>query len=234
MDLAAAFRITAKFDWHESVGNHFSCAISQDGRKFLLNPKWRHFSLIRASDLLVLDVDDAQTMQRPNAPDATAWCIHGTIHSKLPAARVVMHAHPPYSVALASLKNPTMKAIDQNTARFFGLVGVDTEFGGMADDIEEGNRLAGTFGNYPILMMGNHGVTVTAATIPEAFEHLYLFERAARNLMLAYSSGQPLSVMDDAIARKTADSWLDYTGMAFAHFEQLKHMLDKEDPSYKE
>jgi ribulose-5-phosphate 4-epimerase/fuculose-1-phosphate aldolase len=28
VDLAAAFRLTAEFDWHESVGNHFSASVS--------------------------------------------------------------------------------------------------------------------------------------------------------------------------------------------------------------
>lgn len=234
VDLAAAFRLAAKFDWNESVSNHFSCAVSSDGRQFLLNPKWKHFSRIRASDLLLLNVDDKETMSRPNAPDATAWSIHGAVHSKSPAARVVMHAHPPYATALASLKDPTLKPIEQTTARFHGLVSFDLGFGGMADNEQEAGRLAEAFGNYPILLMGNHGVTVSARTIPEAFEHLYLFERAARNLILAYSTGQPLSIMSDELARQTAAEWLEYTDQAYAHFEQLKSMLDEEDGSFRE
>ena len=51
VDLAAAFRLAVEFDWHEGVANHFSLAVSPDGRKFLLNPRWKHFSMIRASDL---------------------------------------------------------------------------------------------------------------------------------------------------------------------------------------
>ena len=58
VDLAAAFRIAARMDLHESVSNHFSAAVSADGKKFLCNPKWRHFSLVRASELVLLDADD--------------------------------------------------------------------------------------------------------------------------------------------------------------------------------
>jgi len=39
VDLAAAFRLAAQFNWHESVGNHFSAAVSDDGKTFLLNPR---------------------------------------------------------------------------------------------------------------------------------------------------------------------------------------------------
>ncbi|MDQ0396032.1 class II aldolase/adducin family protein [Labrys monachus] len=234
VDLAAAFRLAAGFDWHESVGNHFSVALSADGGRFLMNPRWKHFSTIRASDLLLLDAGDAETMRRPNAPDASAWCIHGTIHARMPAARVLLHCHPPYATALASLKDPAMKPVDQNTARFFGLVGVDLGFSGLADEAEEGIRLAEAFGTHQVLLMGNHGVTVTAATVAEAFEHLYFFERASKTLMLAYASGQELNVMSDAVAAKTAEGWRAYNDMAFAHFEQLKAMLDRQDPSYRD
>jgi len=233
-DLAAAFRLAVHFGWHESVGNHFSAAVSADGRRFLMNPRWKHFARVRASELLLLDADDPDTMTRPNAPDASAWCIHGAIHRAKPAARVLLHCHPPYATALATLKDPAMKPIDQNTARFFGLVSIDQGFSGIADEAAEGVRLAAALGDKPILLMGNHGVTVTAPTVAEAFEHLHFFERAAKTLMLAYASGQPLNVMPEELARKTAEGWHAYNDSAFAHFAQLKEMLDEKDPSYRD
>jgi ribulose-5-phosphate 4-epimerase/fuculose-1-phosphate aldolase len=56
----------------------------------------------------------------PYAPDASAWCIHGTIHRRLPEAQVVLHCHSPYATALACLKDPAIVPIDNNTARFTG------------------------------------------------------------------------------------------------------------------
>ncbi|MCI1003117.1 class II aldolase/adducin family protein [Ochrobactrum sp. C6C9] len=52
IELAAAFRLAVLNDWHESVSNHFSLALSDDGRRFLMNPRWRHFSRVKSSDLL--------------------------------------------------------------------------------------------------------------------------------------------------------------------------------------
>lgn len=234
IDLAAAFRLAVQFGWHESVGNHFSAAVSPDGRRFLLNPRWRHFARVRASELLLLDANDPDTLSRPNAPDASAWCIHGAIHRAKPQARVLLHCHPPYATALATLKDPVMKPIDQNTARFFDLVSYDLGFAGIADDAEEGVRLAAALGDKPVMLMGNHGVTCSAPSVAEAFEHLHFFERAAKTLMLAYASGQPLNIMPDDLARKTAEGWHAYNDSAFAHFEQLKEMLDERDPSYRD
>ena len=43
-DLAAIFRWTARENMHEGVSNHFSCAVSDDGQMFLMNPYGIHFS----------------------------------------------------------------------------------------------------------------------------------------------------------------------------------------------
>ena len=234
VDLAAGFRLAAKFGWHESVANHFSAAVSADGQTFLMNPRWKHFSKIRASDLLLLDARDKETMSRANAPDPSAWCIHSAIHAAVPQARILLHAHPRFSTALAGLEDPSIKPIDQNTARYFNRMAIDLGFGGIADDEAEGKRLAAAFGNHSVMMMGNHGVAVAAPTVAEAFEELYYLERAAETMILAYSSGQELNIMSDELAEKTSAGWDDYKGMAFAHFEQQKEMLDAEDPSYKD
>jgi len=224
-DLAAAFRITAQMGWSESVGNHFSAAVSADGKRFLLNRKWQHFASIRPQDLLLLDADDADVMNRPDAPDASAWTIHGTVHRQCPAARVIIHCHPPHATALATLADPRMIPLDNNTARFFNRLAIDQGFGGIADEAAEGLRLAAALGNHKTLLMGNHGVTCTGATVAEAFEDLYFFEKAAQTLLLAYASGQPLNVLSNEVAEKTARGWDDYRGMSTAHFDWLKSQL---------
>ena len=43
VDLAAAFRWTARLNLHEAVANHFSLAINGTGTTFLINPNQMHF-----------------------------------------------------------------------------------------------------------------------------------------------------------------------------------------------
>ena len=160
-----------------------------------------------------------------NAPDPSAWAVHGTLHREIPAARVILHCHSPYATALASLKDPTLLPIDNNTARFWGRVGYDLEFGGISDSAEEGAHLAQAMGNNTVLVMLNHGITVTGPTVAEAFEDLYFFEKAARTQILALSSGKPLAVLSDDVAEATAEGWKAYRGMAQRHFEYLKSTL---------
>jgi ribulose-5-phosphate 4-epimerase/fuculose-1-phosphate aldolase len=229
IDLAAAFRIAAKYDWHEAVANHFSLAVSDDGKKFLINPRWRHFSRITASDLVLLDADAAP----PEDIDKTAWIIHGTMHAHLPHARCILHVHPPYATALSALADSSIKPIDQTSARFYNRIAIDTNFTGMADNVEEGLRLARALGGHNAMMMGNHGVLTTGATVAEAFDTLYHLERACRTLVLAYSTGRPLSLLSDEIAEKTAAAWEDEGAFARAHFAETKRLLDEADGAYR-
>jgi ribulose-5-phosphate 4-epimerase/fuculose-1-phosphate aldolase len=221
-DLADAFRICHMLGWSESVGNHFSAAVSADGQSFLLNAKWQHFDTIAPEELLLLD---SRTAETPPDVDASAWCVHGTLHRRLPDARVVLHAHSPYATALACLEDPTMVPIDNNTARFYGRTAYDMSFGGIADATEEGERLAEALGDKSVLVMGNHGVSIVGDTVAEAFEDLYFFEKAAQTLILARSTGARLAVLSDAVAQNTADGWRAYQGMAAKHFAYLRSRL---------
>ncbi|TPW31271.1 class II aldolase/adducin family protein [Pararhizobium mangrovi] len=234
IDLAAAFRLAARADWHESVANHFSASVSPDGKRFLVNPRWKHFSSIRASDLILVDADDPATMEGEDAPDPTAWSIHSAIHRSVPHARVALHLHPPYATTLATLKDPTIYPIDQVTARFYNRMAIDLSYGGIATDGEEGERIAATFGNHRVVMMGNHGVSTVGETVAEAYDAMYFLERAARTTVLAYSTGRPLSVLDHETAEMTAAEWDADREQQFAHFEEMKRILDREAPDYAE
>ena len=233
IDLAAAIRLSAREGWHEGVANHFSAAVSADGKKFLVNPRWVHWSRVRASDLVLCDADDPSTMERPDAPDPSAWSIHSALHRNLPQARVALHMHPPYATALATLKDPTIHPIDQVTARFYKRMAYDLSFGGIATEGEEGERISRTVGNHRSVMMQNHGVTTLGNTVAEAWDALYHLERAAKTQVLAYSTGQPLQIMPDDLAEETASEWETYRDAEFAHFAEMKRVLDKDEPDYK-
>lgn len=230
IDLAATFRIIAHLGMHEAVANHFSAAVSEDGKKFLLNPKWKHFSRIRASDLLLLDAEDINNRERTDV-DTTAWAIHGQIHQRLPEVRVVLHLHPVYTTAISALKNPAILPIDQNTARYFNRVSFDTMYGGMADTVEEGARLAALLANNHRLMMGNHGVMVTGNDIGVAFDDIWTLERACLIYITALSTGQPLNVLSDEVAEKTAQDWEGIPDFSRQHFEEMKELIIRQDRS---
>ena len=69
-------------------------------------------------------------------------------------------------------------------------------------------------------------------TVAEAFNRLYYFERAAETYIRALQTGQPLRVLPDAVAEKTAREWEAYPGFAAAHLREIKAMLDESGDSY--
>lgn len=233
VDLAAAFRWTARLDLHESVANHYSLAVNEDGSRFLMNPNQVHFSRVTASSLLLIDANDPETMARPDAPDPTAWGLHGAVHRLCPHARCAMHVHSPYATVLACLEDPLLPPLDQNAAMFHGRMAVDAEYGGLALD-EEAERACRKLADpsKTVLIMGNHGVMVVGATVAEAFTSLYHFERAARTYILALQTGRPLRVLPEAVAAKTAAELADYGGFADNHLRELKAILDEEGSDY--
>jgi ribulose-5-phosphate 4-epimerase/fuculose-1-phosphate aldolase len=235
IDLAAAFRMAARLNLHESVANHFSYAVSKDGSRFLINPFGRHFSTLRASELLLLDAHDETSIDQANRPDPTAWAIHSAMHRNVPQARCVLHAHSKYATVLASIEATGLEPIDQNTMRFFNRVSLDTGFDGMGLG-DEADRLTTTLGDNTILIMGNHGVMAVGETIARAFDELYYFERACETYITALMTGKPLRVVSDVVAEKTAQQWQDYihhVGLGEAFFNEIRVILDREEPDYR-
>lgn len=233
VDLAAAFRWTARLNMHEAVANHFSLAVDPAGARFLMNPNQAHFSRIRASDLLLLDANDPGTMERPGAPDPTAWGLHGSIHRIVPHARCVMHAHSIHATVLACLADSSLPPIDQNTATFYGRHVVDEHFGGLAFE-DEGARCAGMLGDpkIKVMIMGNHGVLVIGRDVADTFNRLYYFERAAETYVRALQTGRPLRVLSPETAEKTARELDGYPEQAERHLAALKAILDDEGSDY--
>jgi ribulose-5-phosphate 4-epimerase/fuculose-1-phosphate aldolase len=234
VDLACAFRWTARLNMHEAVANHFSLAVNEDGTKFLMNPNQVHFSRVKASDLLVIDANDPETLSGPNAPDPTAWGLHGAIHRNVPHARCVMHVHSIHATVLASLADSTLPPIDQNSATFYNRHVVDAHYGGLAFE-EEGERCSAllTDPKVKVMVMGNHGVLVIGDSVGDAFNRMYYFERAAETYIKALWTGQKLRVLSDEIAEKTAKELDDYPGQADRHLAELKAILDEEEPAYR-
>ena len=238
VDLAAAFRWAARFDLHEGVANHFSFSINDDGSKFLMNPNQVHFSRIKASELIVVDANDPDTLNLPGAPDPTAWGLHGSIHRNCLHARCAMHVHSTYATVIACLKNSSLPPIDQNCAIFFNRYVIDENYGGLAFE-EEGKRCADLLSDPKkhTFIMGNHGILMFGQNVAETFNRLFYFERAAKIYVQALQTGKTLSILDDDIAEKTAqelenEELPNPAGTAF--LREIKLILDQEKSDYSQ
>lgn len=230
-DLAVAFRWAARLEMHEATANHFSVAVSKDSQNFLINPAGRHFSQVRASDLVLVDVNDSNSSVNV---DPTAINLHGQIHRLLPHAKCVLHTHMPYATALACLRNFEFLMLDQNACRFYNRIAYDRDYSGMALEANEGERVALVLGkSKSVLFLANHGVIVVGNSVAEAFDELYYLEKAAQLQVLALSCGRELALIDDETAALVCKQWLEYPKSAEHHFAALIEILDKQSPEYK-
>lgn len=233
-ELAAAFRWTARLGFHEAVANHFSLAVNEHGTQFLMNPNHSHFSLVKASDLLLLDANDPATMDRPDAPHPTAWGLHGAVHRNCPHARCALHVHSVHATVLACLEDPSLPPIDQNTAAFFGRIAIDTGYDGMAFE-DEAERVCGHLDDpaKKVLVMGNHGVMVIGDDVADAFTRLYYFERATETYIKALWTGRKLAVLSDEVAEKTARQWDEESDSPGKFLEAIMTMLDRDGEDFR-
>jgi ribulose-5-phosphate 4-epimerase/fuculose-1-phosphate aldolase len=232
-ELAAAFRWAARLGLHEATANHFSVALDEQGDRFLMNPNMAHFSQINARDLLSLSSVANEEPTGPDAPDRTAWELHSYLHRNIPRAQCILHTHMPYATAWSCLEDPEIPPICQNTARFYGNVAYDKDYGGMFVDSEEPARVAELLGYKDVMLLGGHGVMVVGPNVAHAFDALYHLERACMNLVLAHSTGKEVKRLPQAVAERTARQWREYQGFSEGHFRALVSILDKEDRSYQ-
>jgi len=213
-ELAAAFRWAARLGYHEAVANHFSAAVSDDGQQFLVNPVGTHFSRIRASDLVLVDTS-AEGESLDFGVDPTAWVLHSHIHRHVPRARCILHTHMRYATTLTCLADYELQMVDQNACRFHGTIAYDRNYSGLALDPEEGERVAGLFGeDKEVLFLGNHGVMVVGNSVADAFD------------------GRELAIIPDDVAAHAARQWRDYPNAARLHMDSLMAILDEESPDY--
>ncbi len=69
----------------------------------------------------------------------------------------------PNATALAMLEGPPLLWAGQTALKFYGRTVVDEEYGGLALDETEGDRIAASIGDADIVFMKNHGVMVVGA-----------------------------------------------------------------------
>ena len=89
-------------------------------------------------------------------------------------------------------------------------------------------------GNKQLMLLANHGVLVTGQTVAQAFDDLYYFEKACRTYIIALSTNKELKIANPEVAEKTAQECANYPiDLAELHLKEIKSILDKEEPDYK-
>ena len=232
--LAAAHRLAVFHDLEEGIDNHFTMTMPGHNDRYLILPFGLHWSEARASDMIVFD-ESGKTLEGDGVVELSAQCIHAPIH-RITGAKVVLHTHQTWAVALNMLKNNRLLPASQTSAFFHGHIAYDDNYAGTADTLEEGKRLAKLMSKNHTMFMKNHGVLVVGDTVAQAYRRLYKLERVCRAQLLAMGSGQPLEVLSEAIVKQVqappVDDRHSRTERERLFFEAMMRVLDRELPGY--
>ena len=232
--LAAAHRLAVLDELEEGIDNHFTVTVPRRDDRYLILPFGLHWSEARASDMIVFD-ESGKTLEGEGVVELSAQCIHAPIH-RLTGARVVMHTHQTWAVALNMLKDNRLLPASQTAAFFHGHVAYDDTYAGTADTLEEGERLARVIGDKHVLFMKNHGVLVTGENVAQAYRRLYKLERVCRAQVLALGTGKPIEVLSEAIVAEVQSPPVNdrhsRSERERMFFEAMMRVLDRELPGY--
>jgi ribulose-5-phosphate 4-epimerase/fuculose-1-phosphate aldolase len=234
--LAAALRLAVLHELEEGIDNHFTMTLPGHHGQYLILPYGLHWSEARASDMIVFD-EQGRVLEGRGSLELSAQCIHVPIH-RLTGARVVLHTHQTWAMALNMLQDNRLLPASQTAAFFHGMIAYDDDYSGVAATLEEGERLAAAMDGKPIVFMKNHGVLVTGDTVAQAYRRLYRVERVCRNQILALSTGRPLQVLSDEIAdlvnTPNPNDSHSRAERERLYFEAMMRVLDRELPGYRE
>ena len=222
-DLALALRAAAHHGLAEGVCNHFSVELPDRSGRFLLNPRGLLWSEVRAGDIVMIDAEGHRLAGRHDV-EPTAMFIHAAIHRR--GKPCVLHTHMPYATALTLTAERALDPnLSQNAMRFYGRIGVDAHYNGLALDSSEGERIAAAMQGADIAFLGNHGVVVCGARIAHAYDDLYYLERACMAQVLAQSTGRPLVPVDATLARRVCEQTLGERLQSELFFEALRRTI---------
>ena len=232
--LAAAHRLAVLHELDEGIDNHFTVAVPGREDRYLILPFGLHWSEARASDMVVFD-ETGKTLEGEGKVELSALCIHAPIH-RLCGARVVLHTHQTWALALNMLKDNRLLPASQTAAFFHGRIAYDDDYTGLAADLAEGERLARLIGDRQAVFMKNHGVLVVGDSVAQAYRRLYRLERVCRAQILAMSSGQPLQLLSDEIVARVQAPNPNNTHPTSERdrlfFEAMMRVADRESPGY--
>ncbi len=234
IDLAATHRLAVLHELEEGIDNHFTVTVPGYEDRYLILPFGFHWSEARASDLIVFD-ESGQTLEGTGYVELSAHCIHTPIH-RITGARVVMHTHQTWALALNMLEDNRLITASQTAASFHGRIAYDDAYAGGADSLVEGERLAALIGDHDVVFMKNHGVLVVGETVAQAYKRLYRLERVCRNQILAMTTQRELAPLSEDVI-KQVKSPVPHDRFSPAdrdrlYLDAMMRVLDRELPGY--
>ena len=233
VQLAACYRIFAHLGWAELIYNHISLRVPGPDDHFLINPFGLHYTEVTASNLVKVDVDGHIIGNDDWPINPAGFTFHGAIHATLPDAHCVMHVHTTPTMAVCCSEEG-LSYTNFYAAQLHGQVAYH-DFEGITVHREEGARILASANGKRVLLLRNHGPVVIGHTLPQAFNLMWLVQRACEIQVASATLGQlrqiPVPVLEGCV-RDSLNFNPKFGGGQDA-FDALQRIVDRIDPSYR-
>jgi ribulose-5-phosphate 4-epimerase/fuculose-1-phosphate aldolase len=226
VNLAACYRLMAEFGMVEMVANHISVRVPGSHNEFLINPYGMLYEEMTASSMLKIDLDGNVLFNNTEyGVNEAGFVIHSAVHAARHDVDCIIHTH-------TAMKCGIMP-IAQSSMRFLDIAYHDYE--GVALRLEERERLVQNLGNREAMVLRNHGLLTTGATIAECFNNMYRLERACQLQVMTLSCNTELQMPPQEVTQYTNNLMLPGVRRRFGLLEwpAMLRKLDRTDTSYR-
>jgi ribulose-5-phosphate 4-epimerase/fuculose-1-phosphate aldolase len=233
VDLAACYRLIAMYGWDDLVFTHVSARVPGTDEHFLINGYGMLFEEITASSLVKVDREGEKVLESPWPVNPAGFVIHSAVHEARNDVGCVLHTHTKAGIAV-SAQAEGLRPISQTSLFPYVTLGYH-DYEGIALNDDEKPRLVADLGSNNALILRNHGLLTTGATIADAFLMMYLLETACQIQVLARSSGGELiEVPPPIVAGIQAQAEQATRGLGGKLvWPGLLRKLDRNDDSYR-
>jgi len=235
IELAALYRIFDYMGWSEMIYNHITVKLPNEENAFLINPYGLHYSEVKASNLVKVDIEGNVLDDTPYKVNPAGMTIHSAIHEARPDAHCISHTHTTEGMAIAC-QEEGLRHDNFYSVLLFGQIAYH-DFEGITVNPGEKTRLVKSLGDKNLLILKNHGLLVCGRDIPETFINTWVFQRACEIQHATDATGKKNIPVDKSIGEKSVELLkLQMSGMQAGLLEFNAHvrLIDKLDPSYKD
>ena len=239
VDLAACYRLIAHFGMSDLIANHISMRVPGELHAFLINAYGLLYEEITASSLVKIDHDCKVLMKPEFAGDLdygvnrAGFVIHSAIHMAKPEVNCIIHTHTYAGMALSTLECGLLPNT-QTSMRFAKISYHD--YTGVVLDTAEREALGKSLGDNNALILRNHGLLTTGATIPEAFNAMHRLELSCKTQIAAMSCNTQMIHLPQKVVDDTYQNFQPHVRRPFGVLDwpALLRKLDRMDPSFRD
>lgn len=171
-----------------SLGGNLSVRVP-DQEAAWITPSGVYKGGLAPEDMVRIDYRAKMVAGPPGLKPSVEAVVHAAVYRSQPKVAAVIHAHPPYSIVLATLELPILPVTDEaavycDVPRLACLPSGSDELAQAVATSLKGSR---------VVLMANHGVFACGETLREAASDLLSLEAVCRLLLLLRQHGGDLT-----------------------------------------